>query len=111
MEWILELILIVLLAATLFHAVRLERALGVLGVVAAAERAFGGLVARGPDRLTHFGRHEPAEAVLAVFEDLGRPRDQRGPLAVRRAAIFEESCSRTRDGAVYLVRAIFLISP
>ena len=30
MEWILELILIVLLAATLFHAIRLERALGVL---------------------------------------------------------------------------------
>jgi hypothetical protein len=30
MEWILELVLIVLLAATLFHAVRLERALGVL---------------------------------------------------------------------------------
>jgi hypothetical protein len=30
MEWILELALIVLLAATLFHAVRLERALGVL---------------------------------------------------------------------------------
>jgi hypothetical protein len=30
MEWALELILVVLLAATLFHAVRLERALGVL---------------------------------------------------------------------------------
>jgi hypothetical protein len=30
MEWILELVLIVLLAATLFHAIRLERALGVL---------------------------------------------------------------------------------
>ena len=30
MEWALELILIVLLAATLFHAIRLERALGVL---------------------------------------------------------------------------------
>ncbi len=30
MEWILELVLIGLLAATLFHAVRLERALGVL---------------------------------------------------------------------------------
>jgi hypothetical protein len=30
MEWILELALIALLAATLFHAVRLERALGVL---------------------------------------------------------------------------------
>jgi hypothetical protein len=30
MEWILELVLVVLLAATLFHAVRLERALGVL---------------------------------------------------------------------------------
>ncbi len=30
MEWILELALIGLLAATLFHAVRLERALGVL---------------------------------------------------------------------------------
>lgn len=30
MEWILEVALIVLLAATLFHAVRLERALGVL---------------------------------------------------------------------------------
>jgi hypothetical protein len=30
MEWLLELFLIVLLAATLFHAVRLERALGVL---------------------------------------------------------------------------------
>ena len=30
MELILELVLIVLLAATLFHAVRLERALGVL---------------------------------------------------------------------------------
>lgn len=30
MEWILEIFLIVLLAATLFHAVRLERALGVL---------------------------------------------------------------------------------
>lgn len=30
MEWILELILIVLLIATLFHAIRLERALGVL---------------------------------------------------------------------------------
>src|SRR5215813_6859100 len=30
MEWILELALVVLLAATLFHAVRLERALGVL---------------------------------------------------------------------------------
>ena len=30
MEWILEIILVVMLAATLFHAVRLERALGVL---------------------------------------------------------------------------------
>lgn len=30
MEWILELALVALLAATLFHAVRLERALGVL---------------------------------------------------------------------------------
>ncbi len=30
MEWILELALVGLLAATLFHAVRLERALGVL---------------------------------------------------------------------------------
>ena len=30
MEWILELALVLLLAATLFHAVRLERALGVL---------------------------------------------------------------------------------
>jgi hypothetical protein len=30
MQWILEIVLIVLLAATLFHAVRLERALGVL---------------------------------------------------------------------------------
>ena len=30
MQWILELALVVLLAATLFHAVRLERALGVL---------------------------------------------------------------------------------
>ena len=30
MEWILELALILLLAATLFHAMRLERALGVL---------------------------------------------------------------------------------
>jgi uncharacterized protein DUF6468 len=30
MEWLLELVLVVLLAATLFHAVRLERALGVL---------------------------------------------------------------------------------
>ena len=30
MEWILEIVLVVMLAATLFHAVRLERALGVL---------------------------------------------------------------------------------
>ena len=30
MEWLLEIALVVLLAATLFHAVRLERALGVL---------------------------------------------------------------------------------
>jgi hypothetical protein len=30
MEWLLELALVTLLAATLFHAVRLERALGVL---------------------------------------------------------------------------------
>ena len=30
MEWILELALVALLAATLFHAVRLERALGIL---------------------------------------------------------------------------------
>ncbi|MGE0221857.1 MAG: DUF6468 domain-containing protein [Acetobacteraceae bacterium] len=30
MEWILEIVLVILLAATLFHAVRLERALGVL---------------------------------------------------------------------------------
>ena len=30
MEWLLELVLIGLLAATLFHAIRLERALGVL---------------------------------------------------------------------------------
>lgn len=30
MQWVLELILVGLLAATLFHAVRLERALGVL---------------------------------------------------------------------------------
>lgn len=30
MEWALDVVLIVLLAATLFHAVRLERALGVL---------------------------------------------------------------------------------
>ena len=30
MEWLLEIALVALLAATLFHAVRLERALGVL---------------------------------------------------------------------------------
>jgi hypothetical protein len=30
MEWVLEIALVLLLAATLFHAVRLERALGVL---------------------------------------------------------------------------------
>jgi hypothetical protein len=30
MQWLLEIVLVVLLAATLFHAVRLERALGVL---------------------------------------------------------------------------------
>src|ERR1700688_4064391 len=30
MEWMLDTLLVVLLAATLFHAVRLERALGVL---------------------------------------------------------------------------------
>ena len=30
MEWILDLALVILLTATLFHAVRLERALGVL---------------------------------------------------------------------------------
>jgi hypothetical protein len=30
MEWLLELILVLMLAATLFHAIRLERALGVL---------------------------------------------------------------------------------
>ncbi len=30
MEWVLELVLVALLAATLFHALRLERALGVL---------------------------------------------------------------------------------
>ena len=30
MEWILDIVLVVLLTATLFHAVRLERALGVL---------------------------------------------------------------------------------
>ena len=30
MEWLLDIVLIVLLAATLFHALRLERALGVL---------------------------------------------------------------------------------
>ena len=30
MQWLLEIVLIALLAATLFHAVRLERALGVL---------------------------------------------------------------------------------
>lgn len=30
MEWLLEIILVLLLGATLFHAVRLERALGVL---------------------------------------------------------------------------------
>jgi len=30
MEWILDILLVVLLSATLFHAVRLERALGVL---------------------------------------------------------------------------------
>jgi hypothetical protein len=30
MEWLLDVILVILLAATLFHAVRLERALGVL---------------------------------------------------------------------------------
>jgi hypothetical protein len=30
MEWMLELVLVVMLAVTLFHAVRLERALGVL---------------------------------------------------------------------------------
>jgi hypothetical protein len=33
MEWILEVVLVFLLAATLFHAVRLERALGVLKLV------------------------------------------------------------------------------
>ena len=30
MEWLLEIALVLLLAATLFHAIRLERALGVL---------------------------------------------------------------------------------
>jgi hypothetical protein len=30
MEWMLDIVLVILLAATLFHAVRLERALGVL---------------------------------------------------------------------------------
>ena len=30
MEWVLEIVLVLMLAATLFHALRLERALGVL---------------------------------------------------------------------------------
>ncbi len=60
MEWALDLVLIVLLIATLFYALRLERALGVLkqdrGALEALVAAFNTstqMAERGIDRLRH----------------------------------------------------------
>ena len=48
-----------------------EEPLGVLGVVAAAQRALRRLLDGGLERLAHLGHHQAAERVLLGLEDLG----------------------------------------
>lgn len=83
MEWILELVLVLLLAATLFHATRLERALGVLkrdratletliaGFNTSTRQAEDGIV-RLRDAADGAGRQiaHQTEAAIALKDDL-----------------------------------------
>ena len=62
-----------------------QEPLGVLGVVAAAQRALGRLLDGGLERLAHLGHHEPAERFLLGLEDVGGREHQ--PLAVGVAAV------------------------
>ncbi|MBV9537916.1 MAG: hypothetical protein JOY70_03165 [Acidisphaera sp.] len=107
MEWFLELALSVLLAATLFHALRLERALGVLKQDRAALEALVDtfnastkLAEQGVDRLRvaadgagkHIARH--TEVATELTKDL-QFLIERG----ERVADRLEACIRvTRDG-------------
>lgn len=84
LQWVLESVLLVLLAATMFHAIRLERALGVLKRDRAAlERLVAGFNAStrqaeaGIDRLRHAadgaGRQiaRQVDAAAKLKDDLG----------------------------------------
>src|SRR5208282_2742697 len=83
MQWVLEIVLVALLAATLFHAVRLERALGVLkrdravleelvvGFNTSMHQAEAG-IDRLRDAAEGAGRHlaQQIEAAAALKDDL-----------------------------------------
>jgi hypothetical protein len=68
MEWMLDIVLVVLLTATLFHAVRLERALGVLKRDRTALEA---LVASF-NASTRCGRNRGVERLRAATDGAGR---------------------------------------
>jgi hypothetical protein len=46
-----------------------QKAPGIFGVIAAAQGALGGFLGGALQRLAHFERHQPAEALLFRFED------------------------------------------
>ena len=64
-----------------------QQAFAVLGVIAASERALGGFGARGGDGLAHFERHQAAQAVLLVFQNLGGGGEPAGARGERCAAV------------------------
>ena len=67
-----------------------QQAFGMLDVVPAGGGAFGGLLARGRQRLAHFERHDAREGVFLRLQDFGGALHPRGTFGERSVAIGAE---------------------
>ncbi len=123
MEWIIELILVAMLAATLFHAVRLERALGVLKrdrktleALVAGFNASTTQAENGIERLRATadgaGRQiaRQAEAAIALKDDLAFLMERGERLADRMDTLVRSARPLVNDAAPQPVSSMFLPS-
>jgi hypothetical protein len=112
MEWLLELVLVVLLAATLFHALRLERALGVLKRDRAALEA---LVAGFNDstRQAESGIERLRNAADGAGRQIARQAEAAGALKEDLLFLIErgEQVAERMDKAVRASRPLALDTP